>query len=266
MSKAINIFCNNYDESKKVKEQVISSLEANDIKVFESFKNHASYNLVIGGDGTFINACHESKFSSIPFIGINTGHLGFYQEIPPEKFEYAIDAIVNDAHKVQQLKLINCYIQTNSGEHSFFALNEIVLKAKNANIVHFNMFVNDVLLQEFSGDGIILSTPSGSTAYNLSAGGAILYQTLDGFQITPIAPLRSSIFKSLDKSLIVPADTKVRILVKKPDNSHIILSIDGIMQSIKDIKYIEITMSNRVINKVIIDENWYWQNIKEKLI
>lgn len=266
MSKSINIFCNDYKESKKVKEEIISRLNSHNIEVFETFNKDANYNLVIGGDGTFINACHESKFSSIPFIGINTGHLGFYQEIPPDKLDYAVEAIVNDAHKVQQLKLINCNIQTNLGEHSFLALNEIVLKAKYANIINFSMYVNDILLQNFSGDGMILSTPSGSTAYNLSAGGAILYQTLEGFQITPIAPLRSSIFKSLDKSLVVPAETKVRLLTKKTDNSHSALSVDGIMKNIQNIKYIEITMSDRVINKVIIDKNWYWQNIKEKLI
>lgn len=266
MQKLINVFYNDYKESIRVKDEIVSRLFQHGIKVSEQYLDTASYNLVIGGDGTFINACHKSNFSSIPFIGINTGHLGFYQEIPPERIEYAVDAIVNDAHKVQQLKLINCDIQTEDKEFSFFALNEIVLKAKYANIIHFSMYVNDILLQNYSGDGVILSTPSGSTAYNMSAGGSILYQTLEGFQITPIAPIRSSIFKSLDKSLVVPADTKVKLITKKVDKSHSALSVDGIMQDIDNIKFIEISMSDRVINKVIIDENWYWQNIKDKLI
>lgn len=266
MREFVNVFFNYYDQSIAVKEEISKRLEEHGIGVSEKYSDKAKYNLVIGGDGTFINACHESDFSQIPFIGINTGHLGFYQEIQPDKIDFAIDAIVNYTPRIQELKLIKCHVQTSFDSFSFLAVNEIVLKAKYANIIHFAMYVNDVLLQNYSGDGVILSTPSGSTAYNMSAGGSILFQTLHGFQITPIAPIRSSIFRSLDKSLVVPADTKVRLLTKKNDISHAALSIDGLMKNLGEIKYIEITMADKVINKVTIDENWYWQNIKDKLI
>ncbi|MDO5026607.1 MAG: NAD(+)/NADH kinase [Tissierellia bacterium] len=266
MKEFINVFYNYYDQSVRVKNEITKRLEEHGIGVSETYSDRAKYNLVIGGDGTFISACHESDFSSIPFIGINTGHLGFYQEIQPENIDYAVNAIVNDNQKIQELKLIKCHVQTSLNSFSFLAVNEIVLKAKYANIIHFAMYVNDVLLQHYSGDGVILSTPSGSTAYNMSAGGSILYQTLDGFQITPIAPIRSSIFRSLDKSLVVPADTKIRLLTKKSETLHSALSIDGVMKNLGEIKYIEISMAEKVINKVIINENWYWHNIKNKLI
>lgn len=266
MKDIINIFCNTYDQSMKVKEEMTKRLKANSFEVSESYNDKAKLNLVIGGDGTFIQACHSSNFSSIPFIGINTGHLGFYQEIPPNKLDYAMDAILNNKLKVQELKLIDCEIHTETERKSFLSLNEVVLKAKYANIIHFSMYVNDILLQNFSGDGVILSTPSGSTAYNLSAGGAILYQTLEGFQITPMAPLRSSSFRSLDKSVVVPSKTTVRLLTKKRELASSIISIDGNQQYLEDVKYIEITLSDKVINKVIIDDNWFWKNIKDKLI
>lgn len=266
MKDIINIFCNTYPDSIRVKKEMTKRLESHGYEVSEEYNDKARLNLVIGGDGTFIQACHTSNFSSIPFIGINTGHLGFYQEIPPDKLDYAMEAILKKELKVQQLKLIECEIHTEKERHTFLALNEVVFKSKYANIIHFSMYVNEVLLQNFAGDGVLLATPSGSTAYNLSAGGAILYQTLEGFQITPMAPLRSSIFRTLDKSVVVPSGTTVRLLTKKRELASSVISIDGSLKDIEDIKYIEITLSDKVINKVIIDDNWFWKNIKDKLI
>ena len=266
MSKKINIFSNPYDISQKVKDELTISFKNAGYTVNETFQKDADYNIVIGGDGTFIRACHDSNFSNIPFIGINTGHLGFYQEVSANQADMIVDKIKNKEYIVQELKLIDCKVFTETNAYEFLSVNEIVLKAKYTNIIHFNMYVNDILLQSFAGDGVIFSTPSGSTAYNLSAGGAMLFQSLDGFQITPMAAIRSSLFRSLDKPLVVPSSTRLKLITRKREETFSSLGVDGMLQEFEDINYIDITMSDKTIKKLVFDENWYWKNIKEKFI
>ena len=266
MSKLINIFCNYYKSSIDVKEKLLDMLKKYDIYEADGYSEEAIYNVVIGGDGTFIKACHDSNFSKIPFIGINTGHLGFYQEIEPDNVELAVKTILNDNNTIQEIKLIECDIITEEKSYIYYSVNEVVFKAKYASIIHFDMYVNNLHLQSFSGDGAIFSTPSGSTAYNLSAGGAILFQNLEGFQMTPVAPIKSSIFKSLDKSLVIPSDSFVTLKPRRKEETFSSISIDGVLKEIEDIDTIEIKLSKKVINKVTLDHNWFWKNIKEKLI
>ena len=266
MKKRINLFTNHYRASDDVIAEIEEKLKDYDFTLVEGYDPSAVLNLVVGGDGTFIRACHESNFSNIPFIGVNTGHLGFYQEIPADRVDLLIDAITHPNQKIQEIKLIEADVHTEENDYVFFSINEVVLKAKYASIIHFNMYVNDVLLQSFSGDGIIFSTPSGSTAYNLSAGGSILYQSLDGFQLTPIAPIRSSLFRSLDKSLVVPKDTEIKLITRKREETFSSFSVDGVLMELEDINYISIKLADRTIKKIVIDDNWYWKNIKDKFI
>lgn len=266
MSKTINIFSNEYDLSIKTKKKVIEGFESQGYTISKTFNPDAYLNIVIGGDGTFIKAVQDTKFSSIPFVGINTGHLGFYQEVSYKDIDSIIDKITNEEYSIQDLQILDCKVYTEYDYHEFLSLNEVVLKAKYTSIIHFNLYVNDILLESFAGDGVIFSTPSGSTAYNLSAGGAILYQTLEGFQITPLAPIRSSLHRSLDKSLVVPKDTTIKLITKKREETFSSLGIDGVQQEFEDINHIDIKLSDIRIKKLVFDENWYWRNVKEKFI
>lgn len=265
MTKLINIFFNDYPKSIEISGKILARKDENFI-FSTTFREDADFNLVIGGDGTFLNAIHKSNFSTIPFVGINTGHLGFYQEIGEDKIDILFENLKNNKYSIQDLKLLNCKLSTEDEDKNLLSLNEIVFKAKYTSIIHFDLFVNDFLLQSFAGDGIIFSTPAGSTAYNLSAGGAILYQSLDGFQVTPLAPIRSQIYKSLDKSFVVPNTSTLKLTSKQADKNKSSLTIDGILIDIEDIKNIEISMSDKYIRKLVIDENWYWKNIREKFI
>ena len=266
MDKKINIFANKAETTIKIKKQIIPILERYGYVCSETYDDTALFNLIIGGDGTFINACHASGFSDIPFVGINTGHLGFYQEVQPDELEMMAKKLVEGNYTVQEIKLIDCLVVTDSAEYNYLCVNELVLKAKYTSIIHFNMYVNNILLQKFAGDGVIFSTPSGSTAYSLSAGGAILYQDLKGFQITPMAPIRSSLHRSLDKSLIVPEHTNIKLITSRREESFFALGIDGILQEFEDINNITVSLADKSIKKLVFDQNWYWKNIKDKLI
>lgn len=266
MSQKVNIFSNFYSLTEDIKKIVIKELEKHDFIITEKFDETADYNIVIGGDGTFIKGVHDSNFSEIPFIGINTGHLGFYNDVKHTEVVEAIEKIRNKDFIEIDLRVIDCIVNTEEERHIFKSINELVLKTKYTDAIHFDLFVDDVLLQKFAGDGVIFSTPSGSTAYNLSAGGSILYQNIDAFQITPLAPIRSTLHRSLDKSLIVPKDTVITLITQKPEESYFAFGVDGLEKEIEHINNIEIRLSEKKIKKIIFDKNWFWTNITEKFI
>lgn len=266
MTRSVNIFSNIYKITKEIREVVESELKSHGFIINDEFREDADFNIVIGGDGTFIKAVHDSNYSEIPFVGINTGHLGFYNDVERENVKDAIRRVAEGDYFTNNLRYIQCKINTEDDIININSINELVLKAKYASVIHFNLYVDDVLLQSFAGDGVLFSTPSGSTAYNLSAGGAIMYQDIDAFQITPLAPIRSSLHKSLDKSLIVPKNTKIKLITRKREQSKFSLSVDGFHQDYETINYIDISLSEKTIQKIIFDKNWFWKNIKYKFI
>lgn len=264
--KQANIFTNFYNLSDEIKKVVEKEFLSHDFKISYKHDEKADFNVVIGGDGTFIKAVHESNFSTVPFLGINTGKLGFYNDIKPEDVKSAIERLKDKKYILNELKVIECQIVTKDGDFLYKSINEIVIKSKSTSIIKFDLYVDDMRLQKFAGDGMIFSTPSGSTAYNLSSGGAIVYQNINAFQITPLAPIKSSIYKSLDKSVVVPKNTKIKLLTEDLKDDEFLIGIDGIECKHSDIKSINIQLSKDSINKIVFDEKWFWKNIRDKFI
>lgn len=261
MTNIINIFKNKSRYTNTIFQRTKKILESNGYQISEDFNPHAFLNLVIGGDGTFLNAVHLSNFSSIPFIGINTGHLGFYQEIEVDMLEEFVDALKKNQYKIEELTVL----QSKINNKSINAINEVVVKSKKNQIIRLKVFIDGNFIEAYSGDGLIISTPHGSTAYNLSANGAILHQSLNGFQLTPIAPVYSNLNKSLKCPVVLPNDATIEISVSKRDNYHTIFIFDGREFYTKDYK-ISIGVSPNKINKLILNKNHYWTNIKNKLM
>lgn len=261
MTNIINIFKNKSRYTNTIFQKSKKILESNGYQISADFNPHAFLNLVIGGDGTFLNAVHLSNFSSIPFIGINTGHLGFYQEIEVDMLEEFVDALKKRQYKIEELTVL----QSKINNKNINAINEVVVKSKKNQIIRLKVFIDGNFIEAYSGDGLIISTPHGSTAYNLSANGAILHQSLNGFQLTPIAPVYSNLNKSLKCPVVLPNDATVEISVSKRDNYHTIFIFDGREFYTKDFK-ISIGVSPNKINKLILNKNHYWTNIKNKLM
>ncbi len=261
MTKKINIFKNRSRYTKSVYNKTKYLLRDYGYEVTNNFDRDAELNLVIGGDGTFLNAVSQANFSDIPFIGINTGHLGFYQEISPDEIESFIESYSKHDYKIENLAILEGSI----GNKKINSLNEIVVKSKRNQLIRLKVFIDGNFIENFSGDGLIICTPHGSTAYNLSCNGAILHQSLEGYQLTPIAPVFSSLNKALRSPIILPNNAKVEIVVSKRDAHHTTYIFDGKDFFAKNNK-ISITISNREIKKLILNRNHYWSNIKNKLL
>lgn len=261
MTNVINVFRNKSRFSKNVFYKTKDILEDYGFEVSNSFNEDAILNLVIGGDGTFLKAVHDSSFTSIPFIGINTGHLGFYQEVEVDGIESFVKAFKDGNYQIENLTILQSFVNKKRMD----SLNEVVVKSNKNQIVRLKVFIDGNFVENFQGDGLIIATPHGSTAYNLSCGGSILHQSLKGFSLTPIAPIFSNMNNAIISPVVLPEDATVDILVSKRDNYHTVFIFDGKEFSTKDYK-ISINVSNKTIKKLILDKNHYWTNIKNKLL
>ncbi len=266
--KIINLYPNNNHKSLSISLQVQDKLETKGFEVSYENNPSADLNICIGGDGAFLRAVHKSNFSQIPFVGINTGHLGFYQEILIPNIEKFIEQYLSNNYEIETLDLLEATVRTSDNKtFTFDALNEFVVKSSDSSIIHLDVYIDSNHLETFAGDALLVSTPSGSTAYNFSAGGSILYRSLKGYQLTPLAPINSKAYRSLLNSIVIPCDSTLRLKVRKEDiESSSTLIIDGTSENYSNLDYIDFKTSNKSISKLTFYKDWYWLNIKDKFL
>lgn len=145
-------------------------------------------------------------------------------------------------------------------------VNEIVIKGIKSKVVHLEVFINDNHLEKFSGDGIIVATPAGSTGYNFSSGGSIIYPSLKALQITPLSPISSRVYRSLLNSIIIPGDIPITIEPEFLYENSILIVVDGVEFKYKNINKISYSISEKTISRLNFDKNMYWNNLKSKFL
>ncbi|MGO1818990.1 MAG: NAD(+)/NADH kinase [Senegalia sp. (in: firmicutes)] len=133
-------------------------------------------------------------------------------------------------------------------------------------VIHLNISIDNTYLERFSGDGVIVSTPMGSTAYNFSAGGSIVYTTLDVLQLTPLSPINSKVYRSLTTSSIVPSDMEIQIAPEYRDENSLLITVDGNQHRYENITHIIFKLSNMTINLLNIGKKDFWSNVRDKFL
>jgi NAD+ kinase len=168
----------------------------------------ADFAVVFGGDGTILSAARELSETDVPVIGVNVGKLGFLAEFSAEEIKQLFDRITTDKSLIEKRMMLRCGIESNGGEKfGSTAINDVIIAAGTPfNMIELKMTVQDQALASCTGDGIIISTPTGSTAYNLSAGGPILSADLSAIVITPLCPHSLSF-----RPIVINADSIVEI-------------------------------------------------------
>ena len=212
----------------------------------------------IGGDGTFLNSTRMIKHADKPVIGINLGTLGFMSDIMPTEIEKFFGEVINNKYKIIDLHLAKC---TVNGKYEFDALNEIVIdKADTIKMVELGIFYNKEFVGRFFADGVLVSTPTGSTGYSLSAGGPIITPFSKVFIITPICP------HSLNFRPVIVPDSG-RITVKSYNDVKVRITPDGYSGLIKKAPLeIVIEKSEHSIGSVK-KHNWsFFNTLNEKLL
>ena len=222
--------------------------------------------LVIGGDGTMLQAAWDTKRLDIPLIGVNRGTLGYMTEIEPGDLENALDKLVSGDFTIEKRMMLNGSIKRSSGDvQEEWALNDIVICRKGSLQIHtLKVYVNGQFLNEYNADGIIVSTPTGSTGYSLSAGGPIVEPKARLIMLTPICPhtlnARSIILSPEDEIVIeVPA-------YRNGEEQAVEASFDGThMVSMKTGEKIKIIASEKTTDIIQINKVSFLEVLHKKM-
>lgn len=266
LNRKINLISNRNFESRKTSMEIIEKFNERGFLVSEKYDKDAELNICVGGDGAFLRAVHRHKFPTIPFVGVNTGHLGFFQEISPNKIDPFIMKYIKKDFIRERIFLIDAEIITKKKSYYLRAVNEIVVKGMESKVIHLDLSVDGNHLEKFSGDGIIISSPAGSTAYNFSTGGSIVYPSLKTLQITPLAPINSKAYRSLPNSAVIPGDLTISIKPEKRYINTVLIVNDGVEFSYNSTLEIKFNISPKYIYKLNFDKNNYWDNLKSKFL
>lgn len=257
----VKLFVNQDNKSEDVHRKLMEQLLLYHFEIVEEDYDLA---ISIGGDGSFLRMVRENNFNEdIYYIGINSGTLGFLQEININETTDFIERLNNNEFKEEKICYLTAKIFTKYDTYSYNCLNEIVIREKSFSVLNADVYVDNELLEHFTGDGILVSTSTGSTAYNMSFGGSIIYNTLDAFILTPVAPINNRNCNTLTNSIIIPNDKKV---VLQNKNHDLFLMVDGINKEVNDDTRIEIGIANRQIKCLRMNNFDFIQIVNKKII
>ena len=263
MIKNIKLFVNNNEESIRTAKLIKDKLVSNNFSVIDY---NYDLGIAVGGDGSFLRMVKQNNFNSdIFYIGINSGTLGFMQEVKIDQIDKFIFELKNEMYKVDEVGIQETVVNCDNKSSRFYSLNEIVIRDKNLKVVKFDISINNDLLESFMGDGILVATSSGSTAHNLSYGGSIVYPTFTSLQITPMGPINSKSYKSLINSVIIP-DKKEIVLIPKLGYRNLIVTVDGENNVYNNVDSISTKIDNKKIKCLRLSHYNFPKKINEKLL
>ncbi len=259
----IRIYANDNDSSLNALDVLTSKLLENN---FEIVNNNEDLSIAIGGDGSFLRMIKSCSYSSdLIYVGVNAGTLGFLQEIKIEDIDMFISSLNNNTYKIENIGIQETTITTEDDIYSYYTLNEILIREKELNTAMLDILVDDAPLERFVGDGLLIATSVGSTAYNMSFGGSIVYNSLHTLQITPIAPLNSKAYRNLLNSLIIPESIVIEIKPNKNKNS-LIISIDGDNKIFDNVKSIKTVVLSKRIKCLRLENYNFFDKINDKFL
>jgi len=233
---------------------------------YTTFENHLDlqkgYDLMIslGGDGTFLKAVSFIRDSGVPILGINTGRLGFLSNLAKDQIDQTLQRFNAGQYEFQKRSLLRVATENDLFSDDNFALNELTLQKKDtSSMIKVHAYLGDKFLNTYWADGLIVATPTGSTAYNLSCGGPIITPGCQVHILTPIAPHNLNV-----RPVVVPDHMPISLQVEGRDRSYL-LSLDGHSQHIKQGEKVTITKAEFMINVVKFEDNNFLDTIRNKM-
>lgn len=281
MKKAAIIPNINKDENLSLTKQIVSFLNENGAEIylpedFADFKlcgvqyfsltdifKKAEFIITVGGDGTILRIAESVSEFNIPVIGINLGRMGFLAEVEPDEKELLCKILNDDFSLDKRMMLDVSVIRNDEKIHSYRALNDIVVSNGSiSKMAELELYCEDTFVSLFHSDGLIVSTPTGSTAYSLSAGGAIIDPTIDCLLLTPVCPhsfnnARPIIFSS-NSSL------KIKNIQKNDDNTY--LTVDGkFNQKLMNSDIVKVVASKKTVDLIKIKDKCFYDRVYQKI-
>lgn len=253
------------DRSRSIKSTIINYLT--DFSLEYDVKE-PDLAISVGGDGTFLEAFHryQHRLQDTSFIGIHTGHLGFYADYTPDEIEKLVIEIAKTPYQKVEYPLLEVIIRTKSGEKEerLIALNEVMIKTADGSSVVLDVEIKGEHFETFRGDGICLSTPSGSTAYNKALGGAILHPSFEAIQLTEMASINNRVFRTIGSPLILPKHHTC--MLRPVRDSNYLISLDHSTIKYSDVKSIQCRVADEKIQFARFRQFPFWNRVRDSFV
>ncbi len=233
---------------------------------FSSYKDlDKSFDMLIsvGGDGTFLKAATVVRNSGIPVLGINAGRLGFLATVQQNNIELFLQLVLEKKYTISKRTLLSltCSPKVNEIAALNFAMNEVTVSRKDTtSMITIETYLNGEYLNSYWADGLIISTPTGSTGYSLSCGGPILMPEVNSLVLTPIAPHNLNA-----RPLVIPDNTTIKLKVSGREENYLV-SLDSRTASVKNESILTIKKTPFKINMVEIPEETFLKTLRNKLL
>lgn len=259
LRKEANVFF----ESEFIKTQNSAIQNSSAVRRFNELDESFDLLISVGGDGTILRAVTYVRDLGIPIVGINTGRLGFLATIQIDEIENALTEIFKGEYKISERSLLS--VSTDPGHEDIlktnFALNEIAISRKNTtSMITVDTHLNDKYLTSYWADGLILSSPTGSTGYSLSCGGPVIAPDAKSFAITPIAPHNLSA-----RPLIIPDSTTIKLKVNGREDQFL-MSLDSRIVTLSNSTIVTIKKADFVIKMVELLDESFLETLRKKLL
>lgn len=243
-----------------LKAEKLSLKKAGVFKIHDDLIGNADIMFSIGGDGTFLEAVSIVQNYGIPIVGINTGRLGFLADISPEHIEESLLAILQGQYKVEHRSLVELDLINSPWEGFTCALNEVSIQKRYSTMITIHTYLDNTYLNSYWADGLIVSTPTGSTAYSMSVGGPIVTPDSNNFIILPMASHNLTM-----RPVIVPDHIMIRIEVESRDNSFL-LTLDSRTEIIEGEVQLRLKRADFTIKTLRIKDATFYNTLRNKLM
>jgi NAD+ kinase len=219
--------------------------------------------ICIGGDGTFLKVARNAYKKGIPILGVNLGHLGFLTEIDKDEIASSVKMLLEGNYHIEERMMLDAVVVNKDGVHiTDVALNDVVVsRIAISRILHLDSFINNVFADSFPGDGIIVASPTGSTAYSLSAGGPIIEPDTELMVMTPICP---HILYS--RSIITKGSSIIKIQLNPKYNHEAMVTIDGqICHNMVSGDFVEVKKSDKYVKIIRLQKKGFFSILRSKI-
>jgi NAD+ kinase len=228
---------------------------------YVDFDKENEFIFSVGGDGTFLHSVLNIRNFDIPVIGVNSGRLGFLADISADQIKDALTNIFNDKYSIIKRSLLEVNFEGSENLDFNFALNEMaVLKTDTSSMINVSAYVNGELLNNYWADGLIIATPTGSTAYSLSVGGPILTPDSENFVITPLAPHNLTI-----RPIVVPDKSEITLKVEGR-GTHYRTALDFRSEPVDLSTVIKVRKANFSLKTLQLPEQPFFNTLRNKLM
>lgn len=219
----------------------------------------------LGGDGTMLSAIHKyiERLESVKFIGINVGRLGFFTDFNINEINYICEILNSKEYDENKFHILEYTLQNNHQKLTGYAVNELAI----VNAVHtqiIDVFINDSHFETFRGTGLLISPPTGSTAYNKSLGGSVIDPHIPAIQLTEIAPINNRVYKSLSSPLILSQQSKIALHLNSDEKLY--LSVDGKYLEFDDLKAVTTKLSDRTVDFIVRKNTDFFDRVRRAFI